>query len=300
MATLPKPTLVRPSVLAGHRNGLLPAELLRPTKFGGARTLEVARRSFDAFAAVELEPRGLVPRNVGGYRDLRGQLSLFLGRYEPVPAAVYWLTPAARRKTWSAADRAATAAALGVTIPDATYWCKRQNRDGSYPATAAVPGYSNHGLGLAIDVAEERNGDPFPEPLSPDFLGLLIARGHLYGLGAELDSEPWHWRLYTGDAIPAAVLAYEAGAIPPPTLAPPAPVIRLGSSGDNVRRLQQLVNRQPVELGLGRLAVDGQAGPLTIAALRRLQNVVGVKADGIYGPITAAATTTALALGRLR
>ncbi len=286
--SLPKPALIRPAILSSYRNGLLPPELLEPTTFGNATAIRPAARAFRAFAALEARPAGIDPRHVGGYRDLRGQLSLFLARYEPCSLAVYLLTPSSRRKSWTTSARAQVAADLGVSyIPDATYWHKRRNADGSYPATAAVPGTSNHGLGLAIDVAEELDGDPAPESISTRFRDLLIARGHLYGLGAELDSEPWHWRYYAGDNIPPAVLAFEAGQHTEPDY--PRPTIRLGSVGPEVVKFQQQHNAWTAAGACtGPLVVDGNAGPRTVEAVRAWQRVLAVPVDGVYGPITAA------------
>jgi hypothetical protein len=122
-------------------------------------------------------------------------------------------------------------AALGFKVPDSFYWVKIQLPGGGYPATAAEPGTSNHGWGCAIDIAEERDGDPEPESLSPLMLSLLVEYGWEYGLGAEIESEPWHWRYFAGDNIPAAVLKYEASLNPinpkppiPPVNPTPTPV----------------------------------------------------------------------------
>jgi LAS superfamily LD-carboxypeptidase LdcB len=74
---------------------------------------------------------------------------------------------------------------------------------------AAVPGTSNHGWGLAIDLAEKVNGKAVS--ISPRSVKWLIKHAAQYGFCAEAQSEPWHWRYFTGDKIPAAVLAFEAG-----------------------------------------------------------------------------------------
>lgn len=70
---------------------------------------------------------------------------------------------------------------------------------------------SNHGLGLAVDVGEERDGDAGTESIDAGTVAWLIGNAHLYGFSAELQSEPWHWRYFAGDAIPPAVLAFEQG-----------------------------------------------------------------------------------------
>jgi LAS superfamily LD-carboxypeptidase LdcB len=77
-------------------------------------------------------------------------------------------------------------------------------------ARAAVPGTSNHGLGLAMDVAlgtEPAAAQPITHQLP-----WLLSQALEFGFSWELDSEPWHIRYFPGDEIPQAVLASEAAA----------------------------------------------------------------------------------------
>jgi hypothetical protein len=67
------------------------------------------------------------------------------------------------------------------------------------------------------------------------------------------------------------------------------PVLRLGSRGQPVMRLQEALNGRGAAL-----AVDGIFGPLTERAVRHLQAGNGLAADGVVGPRTQAA------LGRRR
>jgi hypothetical protein len=60
------------------------------------------------------------------------------------------------------------------------------------------------------------------------------------------------------------------------------PTLRIGSRGDHVRRLQQLLNSHH---GL-RLATDGVMGPRTLAAVRQFQQSRQLSADGIVGKRT--------------
>jgi LAS superfamily LD-carboxypeptidase LdcB len=75
---------------------------------------------------------------------------------------------------------------------------------------AARPGTSNHGLGLAVDFAEERNGKPGVESVSPAFVKWLDKNANRFGFFREFSSgaEPWHWRYVAGDAIPPDVLSF--------------------------------------------------------------------------------------------
>lgn len=76
-------------------------------------------------------------------------------------------------------------------------------------ATAAVPGESNHGFGIALDLGEEKDGDSGVEAIDADTVRWLVANEEMFGFSHELQTEPWHIRYFRGDAIPAAVLAYE-------------------------------------------------------------------------------------------
>lgn len=61
----------------------------------------------------------------------------------------------------------------------------------------------------------------------------------------------------------------------------PAMSVRRGDCGPGVRQIQELL------VGRGfTIAVDGQFGPGTEAAVREFQASVGLAADGIVGPMT--------------
>ena len=68
------------------------------------------------------------------------------------------------------------------------------------------------------------------------------------------------------------------------------PVLRLGSRGDAVRRLQDLLNRQAEPAGL---TVDGIYGRATEAAVTRFQRKAGLTPDGVTGSRTWRALATA-------
>lgn len=67
-------------------------------------------------------------------------------------------------------------------------------------APMAVPGTSNHNLGIAIDIANA----------SGKRLEWLLANEHKYGFSHELDSEPWHIRYVDGDDVPQTVKEWKA------------------------------------------------------------------------------------------
>jgi peptidoglycan hydrolase-like protein with peptidoglycan-binding domain len=65
------------------------------------------------------------------------------------------------------------------------------------------------------------------------------------------------------------------------TFEPPKSYLKLGSSGDNVKVLQERLN----VFGAG-LEVDGQFGNLTNQAVLSFQRANGLEVDGIVGPKT--------------
>lgn len=251
--TLPIKTMVFPSTLKGVENGKLPPHLLTKIGVGSAQCEKTAARSFIAMFAEAKRTIGVDVRHVGHYRTFQEQLNLFLSRYEPTNIATYSVTPSAHRKKWDAAKE------YGHST---VYWRKKKNPNGSYPATAASPGASNHGWGLAIDIAEEYDGDPQPDPIRDRFVEWLVGNAHRYGISAELQSEPWHWRYVAGDNIPLATRQYESGAGFTP-IADPGPGLVFAYPGEPVGR-----------------------GSAHTVAVKLVQVVVGAKPDGDFGAVT--------------
>jgi LAS superfamily LD-carboxypeptidase LdcB len=62
-------------------------------------------------------------------------------------------------------------------------------------APMAVPGTSNHNLGIAIDIANASGAR----------LNWMLKNAQRFGFSWELQSEPWHLRYVAGDATPEAV-----------------------------------------------------------------------------------------------
>lgn len=247
---LPIAPMTLPSTLRGIENGKLPVEALSKIGVGNAKMEKTAARAFIAMFA-DARNAGFNIQHVGDYRSFDQQLNLFLARYEPTSLATYSATPSSRRKKWDSAGK------YGY---NSVYWVKKKI-NGSYPATAATPGGSNHGWGLALDIAEEYDKDSSPDPIRTVFVNWLCDNAHRYGISAELQSEPWHWRYVAGDRIPEAVLVYEKGGKP---VAPAVdgPSIAFEFPGEN--------------LALGSKGV----------AVKLVQAVIGAKTDGDFGPAT--------------
>lgn len=181
--TLPitKP-VVMPSALAGHDNGKLPDSILRESLTTGGRAILVtpADRAWRALAAAA-EDAGHVLVPYSSYRTFDLQRSIFLDRYSLTPKA------GVDTKQWN-----------GKTYYKHT------------GATAAAPGTSNHGRGLALDLRVLVNGeqDRLDHESHPT-VQWLIANEARFGFSHEIQSEPWHIRYVTGDHVPAHVLDFE-------------------------------------------------------------------------------------------
>lgn len=185
--TFPVVAVSRPAVLEGQANGRLSADILvvTPGQMGGpfVRLVEPAARAWRAMCAAALEA-GIVLKASGptdSFRPYEVQERIFLQRYTTTPLA------GRPTRTWQGR----------------TYWQKPGT------AAAAVPGTSNHGWGLAVDTGVETDGDPGTESIDATAIDWLRENAHLFGFSWELQSEPWHLRYFSGDRIPAAVLAYE-------------------------------------------------------------------------------------------
>jgi len=150
------------------------------------------RKAADAFIAMrEAALRdGIILSTTGTYRTYDQQVQLFKQRFTTVDTG-------RTSRVWNGTR----------------YWLKKG------VALAAVPATSNHGWGLAIDVALDADGDlqfewP-PKPIDRKTIGWLVANADRYGFGWELDSEPWHLRYYVGDAIPVGMRPQEYSFVSP-------------------------------------------------------------------------------------
>lgn len=273
MTTLPIQPVVLPTSLRGIENGKLPPELLAEIGVPGALMEKTAARAFRAMLA-EMRKGGFNPRQVGHYRTYQQQVNLFLSRYRETNYNEYSGFPSQHRKMWDDAIKQGYRS---------VYWVKKQNANGSWPATAASPGKSNHGFGLALDLAEEYDSDTAPDPIRSQWVTWLVNNAWRYGISAELQSEPWHWRYVAGDKIPQAVKDFEAGVVKPedqsvPVLvfAYPGTPVRLGSKGDAVKLVQAVVGA----------TVDGDFGAATERRVKDWQSKNGLLADGVVGPVT--------------
>lgn len=119
---------------------------------------------------------------------------------------------------------------------------------------AAFPGTSNHGWGLAIDLASRRMRE------------IVDQIGAKYGWSkrwSDAPSEWWHIRWRAG--------IWESD-----------PVLRFGDHGRAVRRLQSELRAR----GFKSVAVTGSFGRATLSAVKRFQAAHHLAHDGVVGPST--------------
>ena len=149
--------------------------------------------------ALATNPNVTTPANrmePGQYPTLRAPAELApYGNGRIPPAALQPIQPGSPHRLWAPAARAfatmtADAAAAGVQIGvtdsyrplDAQERVAREKglyRDGGL---AAVPGTSNHGWGLAVDLDLDERGQ-----------GWMREHGWRYGFVEDVPREPWHW-----------------------------------------------------------------------------------------------------------
>lgn len=200
----PVRSVLVPQVLVGTENGKLPARILTatPGQAGGATVTlcQPAARAWRALCADARKHGHTLKTNApsSSYRTYAEQERIFRERYTRTYLA------GRPYKLWDS---------NGDGIKERWY-----QRPGT--AVAAVPGQSNHGRALAVDAGEERDGDTGAEPFDDPTLDWLVANEQRFGFSHEIQSEPWHIRYFAGDAIPRAVLDYEASLKPDPDPAP--------------------------------------------------------------------------------
>ena len=265
---LPILRVTKPANLRGESNGDLPEGLLRSVGKGGLLHVNAAR-AFEALRAdAAIAGFDLTYTWGGTYRSYQSQVALFESRYDR--DYVEGRNVKTGSRTWN-----------GVR------YYKRKG-----VAAAATPGTSNHGWGLAVDMALDSDRSDGLDPDDAVYIGpalnYLYANAERFGWSWELQSEPWHLRYVAGDDIPEAVREFErneakaATEISHPT--PSKPSLRLGSTGDGVTILQSALRARGFTI-----AVDGHFGPQTDRTVRAFQARHHLTVDGVVGEKTWAA-----------
>ena len=229
-----------PKDLKGITPGELPEKLLRTVE-GGGKLHHLASYAWEAMC-VKAKSEGvqLKPTSSGDlYRTYESQKKGFLTRYQ--------LAPVIGTST--------------KTFEDKTWYLKKGM------AMLATPGKSQHNLGLAVDIASASE---------PKRLNWLIANFKEFGFSWEVvPSEPWHLRYVCGDDVPAAVVAFQGGAIPNLAVAPP-----VAAHKDADKALQQALK----DKGFYNGSIDGDIGQQTKDAIKAFKIANKLPADSVVGP----------------
>lgn len=158
----------------------------------------------------------------------------------------------------------------------------------SYRPVRGGASISNHSAACAIDVNAPNHPlgkrGTFSETQVNEIKEILAEVGGVVRWGGTYSRpDEMHFEIHaTHAAVAAAAAALRAKAASKPAPAG-STVLRRGSTGEDVKRLQRTLNAWYPHL---RLAVDGDYGPATEAGVSELQRRAGITADGIAGPAT--------------
>lgn len=268
-----------PKDLKGLENGTLPDKILDDIKPSG-QLHHLAARAWEAMRAAAKEDNiDLV--HVGAYRPLTAQIDLFKQRYVKGDSGdARKITRKWNNETWMLKPKM---------------------------APAGSPGTSNHGWGLAIDVAVKVDGQVLPITSDPDGKGgmksgldWMFKNADKFGFSWEVkegaQAEAWHVRYYPGEDVPEAVAAFHAakgGApvqaaatpAPAPAAAPapapagkgkkkalnPTPDLKRGDKGEAVLKFQQEMQKDGFQI-----KADGDFGPGTVKHVREFRKKHGL------------------------
>lgn len=164
LAHKPESAAKPPASLAGIENGRIPPALLKPC---GIKRFVMVEPAATALANMVKAARadGIRLSATGTYRSYGAQLSLFLKRYSTTPTY-----DGAPSKQW-----------------DGKTWYLRKGCAG-----AATPGHSNHGWGIAVDLARVNRYGRVVR-LDTGTLEWLDRHGPAHGYWNTVTSENWHW-----------------------------------------------------------------------------------------------------------
>lgn len=237
----------RPSATAGYPNGRIPLYLLSvaDTVVTKQSLVEPAATAFIALAEEfeKIDGRQLCVTYGGMYRSYEDQERLFRDRYKPISTAAAAIRGFRNCKFWNG-----------------TWWLLDAGE-----AMAAVPGTSNHGLGLGVDLALRVAGKIVS--LDEKALAILAKIGPKYGFWPTVRSELWHWVYLLGDILPPAIRVE----------VPSAPLIR-GMKGSDVRALQRIMH----ELKFRTAKPNGNFGRGTEREVAAMQKALKVRQTRRY------------------
>jgi hypothetical protein len=266
----PVQKMILPKEVAKVGNGNLTSKMLVRVKCGGVMwsgAAEAFNAMYDAALAA-----GHKLRNIGDYRPFDGQLSMFMDRYDQKPTGRKpEITRSYQGKTW--------------------YLKKGKSPSGT-------PGTSNHGFGLAIDLAVDNNGKIASIGGTKAYEWLCNNAPnygfYLQGAPTRPDGKPnpeyeaWHWQYCLGDKkAPALSGSVPAAPAPTPAAAPTVlaqqkaedpsndKVLTVGDTGQEVIRLQRLLKKKGFYAGKPTGNFDAATGE----AVKKFKKSKGLNAD---------------------
>jgi peptidoglycan hydrolase-like protein with peptidoglycan-binding domain len=251
-----------PSALRGFENGKFPGEVLVPC---GVRTFVMAEPAASAMRAMvaAADASGVTISATGTWRSYEDQKRLFLSRYVTHDTG-------GEKKIWNGT----------------TYWKLPK------VASAATPGTSNHGKGLAADLSNSPS-----VAISGKTLKWVAAHGPDFGFWNTVRSEAWHWSYCLCDDLPVGVAApaprTEAANVDWAAIAAidarlsavafPGELTQ-GSTGDAVTAIQWKLTSFGHDI-----AASGQFDERTVKAVKAFQSSQRLEDDGRVGKKTWAA-----------
>jgi LAS superfamily LD-carboxypeptidase LdcB len=179
MPDYPVLPIIMPSDLKGQKNGELNPSLLRSIQAPNGQLHSLAATAWNCLQLAAYFD-GIELKHVGAYRPMSEQVKLFNSRYQETPTG---RTPQVTR-----------------TYQGKTWFLKKGM------APAGTPSTSNHGWGLAIDVASA-SGKRLAWLLGDGFMtSNALKFGFSWEVKSGANAEAWHIRYVCGDKLPQAVL----------------------------------------------------------------------------------------------
>ena len=264
MSQYPSIKLVVPTALKKYKNGQLDSSLLAKVNTGGQMYKPVAAQFNKMYDAALIA--GFKLKNVGDYRSFASQLAMFRDRY--------------------VLENTGT----GVTrnFEGKTWYLKKGKAPSATPDPTGLKG-SNHGWGLAIDLAYDVNGRL--TSMGGKCFEWMCANAPKYGFylqGSDPKSkefEAWHWQYCLGDTAPdgsvqasTEVVKPSGGSVEagPMKFDYPGTPVGLGSKGVSAMLVQSMIGTD----------ADGDFSAKSVTALKEWQKANGLATDGSVGPVT--------------
>ena len=160
-----------------------------------------------------------------------------------------------------------------------TWYLKKGKAPSAAPDPTGLKG-SNHGWGLAMDLGYDVGGKL--TSMGGKCLEWMCANAPKYGFylqgnnPASKEFEAWHWQYALGDKTPDGSVQPAAPANKELLFDYPGTPVGLGTKGPSAALVQAIIG----------VKADGNFGPKVVEALKAWQTANGLTADGSVGPVT--------------